>query len=72
MTTGTRKTFQAAIDKAQALGTARTVREIGTGRYAVSGTAAVYTVSVTGGEYECSSRAGQLRRPSCRSLRRRC
>jgi hypothetical protein len=64
MTTGTRGTFQNAIDKAAALGTHKTVRELAPGRYAVSGTAAVYTVTVdAAGEYECSCRAGQLGRP---------
>jgi hypothetical protein len=64
VTAGTRTTFQNAIDKAAELGTHKSVRELAPGRYSVSGTAAVYTVTVdSDGEYECSCRAGQLSRP---------
>ena len=45
MTAGTRTTFQRAIDKATELGTVRTVRQAGPGRYLVPGSrGVVYTV----------------------------
>ncbi len=63
MTTGTRAQFQRAIDKAQKLGTIKTVQDLGSGRFAVSGHGATYVVSVADGEYACTCTAGELGRP---------
>jgi len=65
MTTGTRTTFQTALDKAARLGGMRLVRrEMGSGRYDVSGShGRTYTVTVADGEYGCTCTAGQLGRP---------
>jgi uncharacterized Zn finger protein len=65
MTAGTRSTFQNAIDKAAALGTYKTVRQAGCGRYLVPGSrGVVYTVLVSlDGEYSCSCQAGQHDHP---------
>jgi len=65
MTTGTRSTFQAALDKAARLGGMRLVRrELGAGRYEVQGShGRLYVVTVAAGEYACTCTAGQLGRP---------
>lgn len=60
MTTGTRSTFQRAIDKATERGTYKLVRQAGIGRYLVPGSrGVVYTVTVdAAGEYACTCEAG--------------
>ena len=65
MTTGTRSTFQRAIDKAGELGTHKTVRQVSAGRYLVPGSrGVVYTVLVSlDGEYTCTCEAGRREIP---------
>jgi len=65
VTTGTRTTFQAALDKAAERGGLLLVRrELGRGRYEVRGShGRVYIVTVADGEYACTCTAGQLGRP---------
>ena len=65
MTTGTKATFQNALDKAAARGGLLLVRrELGRGQYEVRGShGRVYVVAVADGEYACVCTAGQLGRP---------
>src|SRR5687767_3929926 len=65
MTTGTRGTYQRAVDKATELRTYAKVQDQGHGVYLVPAAAdgIFYAVQVDGrGEYSCSCRAGQLER----------
>lgn len=60
MVTATAASFQRAIDKATALGTFKTVRQVGPGQYRVSGSECEYAVTVDeDGEYACACPAGQ-------------
>ena len=66
MTTGTRSTFQSALDKAAARGGMNLVRrDHGDGRYTVQGSHdRCYTVCVSAdGEYRCDCTAGSFGRP---------
>ena len=65
MTTGTRTTFQNALDKAAERGGLLLVRrELGRGQYEVRGShGRLYAVTVAAGEYACTCTAGQLGRP---------
>jgi len=65
MTTGTKATFQNALDKAAARGGMLLVRrELGRGQYEVRGShGRVYVVAVANGEYACTCTAGQHERP---------
>jgi len=64
MTTGTRTSFQAALDKAAARGGMRLVRrELGNGQYEVQGSR-LYVVTVdAAGEYACQCPAGHAGQP---------
>ena len=64
MTTGTRSTFQRAIDKAAELGTHKTVRQVSAGRYEVGGShGRVYEVTACADGFTCTCTAGRLERP---------
>ena len=65
MTTGTKATFQNALDKAAERGGMLLVRrELGRGQYEVRGShGRLYVVAVADGEYACTCTAGQLGRP---------
>ena len=65
MTSGTRKTYQAAVDRARALGGARRAQHLGNGRYRVSGRRGdEYRVAVDSrGDYSCTCPAGQQGNP---------
>ena len=64
MTTGTRTTFQRAIDKAAELGTHKTVRQVSAGRYEVGGShGRVYEVTACADGFTCTCTAGRLERP---------
>lgn len=65
MTIGTRSQFQAAIDRATALGGARLATPLGDGRYAVIGRRGDEYVATVDrrGEWQCSCAAGRFNRP---------
>src|SRR5262245_42025382 len=65
MTSGTRKSYQAAVDRARALGGARKARALGDGRYLVIGRRGdEYRVLVDArGDYSCTCPAGQQGNP---------
>jgi hypothetical protein len=65
MTSGTRKSYQAAVDRARALGGARKARDLGNGRYLVTGRRGdEYRVAVDlHGDYACTCPAGQQGNP---------